>query len=110
MTAARLAPAKRPGQPDPVGQLPQQRRAGMPDHSGAVGGDFEPGRRVGSPHPQGALLDHGYDLRTVVSSLVRGALSRSSPRHQHDHEKPRLEVELAYDATEGRTEREYLQV
>jgi hypothetical protein len=55
--ALRVAPAKRPGQPDPVGQLPQQRRPGMADHPGAVGGDFDPGRRVGSLHPQGALLE-----------------------------------------------------
>jgi hypothetical protein len=83
-------PAQRLGQSDPVGQLPQQRRAGMPDHPGAVGGDFEAGRRVGSLHPQGALLGHGYDLRTAVSSLVRRALSQSSPGPQPPHEKPRL--------------------
>jgi len=77
--AARLAPAQRPGQPEPVGQLPQQRRAGMADHADPVGGDFEAGQRVGSLHPQGALLDHGYDLRTAVSSLVRRALSHSNP-------------------------------
>jgi hypothetical protein len=44
--ALRVAPAKRGGQPEPVGQLPQQRRAGMPDHPGAVGGDFEAGREL----------------------------------------------------------------
>jgi hypothetical protein len=88
--AARLTPAQRPGQPKPVGQLPQQRRAGMPDHPGAVGGDFEAASRVGSLHPQGALLDGGYDLRTAVSSLVRRALAHLSPGHQPPHEKPRL--------------------
>jgi hypothetical protein len=30
----RLAPAKRGGQPEAVGQFPQQRRAGVPDHAG----------------------------------------------------------------------------
>jgi hypothetical protein len=63
----------------------------MPDHPDPVGGDFEAGRRVGSLHPQGALLDHGYDLRTAVSSLVRKALSHSSPGRQPPHEKPRLD-------------------
>ena len=42
--AARLVPAQRPGQPDPVGQLSQQRRPGMADHASAVGGDFDTGR------------------------------------------------------------------
>jgi hypothetical protein len=51
------APAKRAGQPEPVGQLTQQRRPGMADHPGTVGRDFEPGRRVGSLHLQGALLE-----------------------------------------------------
>jgi hypothetical protein len=88
--AARSLPAQRLGQPEPVSQLPQQRRAGMADHAGAVGGDFEAGPRVGSLHPQGALLDHGYDLRTAVFSLVRRALSQPRPDHQHPHEKPRL--------------------
>jgi hypothetical protein len=57
--AARLLPAQRPGQPEAVGQLSQQRRPGMADHAGAVGGDFEAGRRVASLHPQGALLEPG---------------------------------------------------
>src|SRR4029450_13920375 len=88
--AADLVPGKRGGQPEAVGQLRQQRRAGMADHPDPVGGDFDAGRAVASLHPQGALLDHGYDLRTAVSSLVRRALSQSSPGHQPPHEKPRL--------------------
>jgi hypothetical protein len=50
-------PAQRGGQPEPVGQLRQQRRPGMADHTGAVGGDFEACMRPGSLHPQGALLE-----------------------------------------------------
>jgi hypothetical protein len=42
--AADLVPVKRGGQPKAVGQLPQQRRAGMADHADPVGGDFEAGR------------------------------------------------------------------
>jgi hypothetical protein len=68
-SAAGPVPAKRLGQPEPVGQLPQQRRAGMPDHPGTVGGDFDPGRRVGSLHPQGALLELG--LRPSDSRILR---------------------------------------
>jgi hypothetical protein len=71
---ARLVPVQRPGQPEPVGQLPQQRRAGMADHAGDVGGDFEAGRRVGSLHPQDALLDRDCDLQTAAFSLLRGLL------------------------------------
>jgi hypothetical protein len=41
----------------PVGQLGQQRRPGMADHTGAVGGDFEARTRPGSLHPQRALLE-----------------------------------------------------
>src|SRR5215217_1583546 len=86
-----LSPTKRAGQLDPVGQLPQQRRAGMADHAGAVGGDFEPRTRVGSLHPQGALHDLGYDRETAVSSLVRGLLAQlgASPPTR-PHEKLRL--------------------
>jgi hypothetical protein len=50
-------PAQRGGQPKPVGQLGQQRRPGMADHTSAVGGDFEARMRPGSLHPQGALLE-----------------------------------------------------
>jgi hypothetical protein len=67
-TAAGLVPAQRPGQPNPVGQLPQQRRAGMADHPGSVGSDFEAGRPVGSLHPQGALLEPG--LRPSDSRIL----------------------------------------
>jgi hypothetical protein len=42
LPATRVTPAKRPGQPEPVGQFHQECRAGMPDHPDAVGGDFEP--------------------------------------------------------------------
>jgi hypothetical protein len=37
--AADLVPTKRPGQPEPVGQLTQQRRPGVADHTVAVGSD-----------------------------------------------------------------------
>ena len=50
-------PAQRTGQPEPVGQLTQQRRAGMADHAGAVGGDLKGWTWAGSLHPQGALLE-----------------------------------------------------
>jgi hypothetical protein len=66
--AVRLLPAKRGGQPEAVGQLAQQRRAGVADHAGSVGGDFEAGRRVGSLHPQGALLEPG--LRPSDSRIL----------------------------------------
>jgi hypothetical protein len=49
-------PRQRGRQPEPVGQLGKQRRPGMADHTVAVAGDFEAGTRVGSLHPQGALL------------------------------------------------------
>jgi hypothetical protein len=49
-------PAQRASQPESVGQLTQQRRAGMPGDPVAVAGDFEPWARPGSLHPQGALL------------------------------------------------------
>ena len=78
------APAKRPGQPNPVGQLPQQRRAGMPDHTDPVGGDFEAARRVGSLHPQGALLEPGRDLQTAAFSLLERAPCLSAGSH-HPH-------------------------
>src|SRR5215217_5376280 len=82
-----LSPTKRAGQLDPVGQLPQQRRAGMADHAGAVGGGFVTERRLGSLHPQGALHDLGYDRETAVSSLVRGLLAQleaSPPTRPHE--------------------------
>jgi hypothetical protein len=72
--AVRLTPAKRPGQPEAVGQLPQQRRAGVPDHAGPVGGDFEAAGRVGSLHPQGALLEPG--LRPSDSRILPAWVSR----------------------------------
>jgi alkanesulfonate monooxygenase SsuD/methylene tetrahydromethanopterin reductase-like flavin-dependent oxidoreductase (luciferase family) len=52
-------PAQRGRQPEPVGQLHQQRRPSMPGDSIAVAGDLEPRRRLGSLHPQGALLSQG---------------------------------------------------
>jgi hypothetical protein len=52
-------PRKRPGQPQPIGQLTQQRRPGVPGDPIAVAGDLEPHRRLGSLHPQGALLGQG---------------------------------------------------
>jgi hypothetical protein len=66
--AVRLTPAKRGGQPDAVGQLAQQRRAGVPDHAVPVGGDVEAAGRVGSLHPQGALLEPG--LRPSDSRIL----------------------------------------
>jgi hypothetical protein len=66
-------PAKRIGQPQPVGQLPQQRRAGMTDHADPVGGDFEAGRRVGSLRPQGPSLSRDCDLQTAAFSLLERA-------------------------------------
>jgi hypothetical protein len=53
---ATCPPAQRGGQPEPVGQLHQQRRPGMAGDPIAVAGDVEPRRRLGSLHPQGALL------------------------------------------------------
>jgi hypothetical protein len=50
-------PAERGGQPQPVGQLAQQRRAGVADHTLAVGGDLKDRTWAGSLHPQGALLE-----------------------------------------------------
>ena len=86
-------PAKRLGQFEPVGQLPQQRRPGMADHPGPVGGDFEPARRVGSLHPQGALLELG--LRPSHSRILP-AQRAPCVTQQHPpptpHEKPRLRV------------------
>jgi hypothetical protein len=49
-------PAKRPAQLQPIGQLDQQRRPGMGDHSVAVTGDLKAGTRLDSLHLQGALL------------------------------------------------------
>jgi hypothetical protein len=40
----------------------------MADHASAIGGDFEAGRRVGSLHPQGALLEPG--LRPSDSRIL----------------------------------------
>jgi hypothetical protein len=57
--ATTYPPRKRPGQPQPVGQLTQQRRPGMPGDPITVAGDLEPHRRLGSLHPQGALLVQG---------------------------------------------------
>jgi hypothetical protein len=54
--ATACPPRQGGGQPEPVGQLDQERRAGVADHPVAVAGDFEAGTRVGSLHPQGALL------------------------------------------------------
>jgi hypothetical protein len=56
---ATCPPGKRPGQPEPVGQLHQQRRPGMASDPIAIAGDVEPRRRLGSLHPQGALLGQG---------------------------------------------------
>jgi hypothetical protein len=84
-TATGLVPAQRLGQPDPVGQLPQQRRADMTHHPSAVGGDFEAGRRVGSLHPQGALLELG--LRPSDSRILPAC--EGSLRNQQ-HPPPHL--------------------
>jgi hypothetical protein len=50
-------PAKRGGQPDPVGQLAKQRRPGVADHTVPIGGDLKDRTCAGSLHPQGALLE-----------------------------------------------------
>jgi hypothetical protein len=71
--STRLLPAQRLGQPNPVGQLPQQRCPGMAHHPGGISGDFEAGRPVGSLHPQGALLEPGCDLQTAAFSLLERA-------------------------------------
>jgi hypothetical protein len=44
--ATDLLPAKHAGQPEPVGQLTQQRRPRMADHTDGVSGDFEAGREL----------------------------------------------------------------
>ena len=84
-------PAQRLGQSDPVGQLPQQRRTGMPDYPGAIGGDFEAGRAVGSLHPQGALLEpvmQPSDSRILPA--YEGSLRYLGHLNPTPHEKPRL--------------------
>jgi len=73
--AARDTPAKGAGQSQPVSQLPQQRRPSMADHPGAVGGDFEPGRRVGSLPRKVPSLSWDCDLQTAAFSLLRGLLA-----------------------------------
>jgi hypothetical protein len=87
----RLAPAKRGGQPEAVGQFPQQRRAGVPDHAGPVDGHFEAARRVGSLHPQGALLEpvmQPSDSRILPAR--EGSLRYLEHLNSTPHEKPRL--------------------
>jgi hypothetical protein len=101
-TGARLVPAQRHGQPEPVGQLPQQRRASMADHTGAVGGDYEAGRRVGSLHPQGALPEPGLrpsDSRILPAQRAPCVISITRDRH---HKKPRR---AALPAQGGQTPR-----
>jgi hypothetical protein len=46
-------------QPETIGQLNQQHHPSVPDEPLTIGGDFEPCQRLGSLHPQGALLDWG---------------------------------------------------
>jgi hypothetical protein len=48
-------PGKRPGQPEPVGQLHQQRHPGMSGDPIAVAGDLKAWTWADSLHPQGAL-------------------------------------------------------
>jgi hypothetical protein len=54
--AAACPPRQRGGQPKPVGRLAKQRRPSMPGGPIAIAGDLEPRWRLGSLHPQGALL------------------------------------------------------
>jgi hypothetical protein len=49
-------PAQGGGQPEPVGQLHQQRRPGMPGDPLAIAGAVKPRRRLGSLQPQVTLL------------------------------------------------------
>ena len=52
-------PAKRLGEPQPVGQLDQQQRAGVADDAVAVGTGANPRQCLGRLHRQGALLEAG---------------------------------------------------
>jgi hypothetical protein len=88
--AAAGPPPKRGGQPEPVGQLGQQRRADVPDHALAVAGDFEAGTRVGSLHPQGALLERWMRPEQPHSPSSGGHLRPQPQRDQAQREKPRL--------------------
>jgi hypothetical protein len=81
----RAVPAKCPDQPEPVGQLSQQRRAGMPDQVDTVGGDVEAGRRVGGLHPQGALLEPGLrpsDSRMLPAQRAPCVIRASATRDE----------------------------
>jgi hypothetical protein len=78
-------------QPKPVGQLDQQRHPDVPDQSVAVGGDFESCPRLGSLHPQGALLDRGSrpsDSRILPAQ--RGHLFITAKAAPSTHENPGL--------------------
>jgi hypothetical protein len=92
-------PAQRAGQPDPIGQLTQQCRPSMPHDAAAVGGDFEAGTRVGSLHPQGALLEpvmRPSDSRILPAQRAPCVTGRRHPSYLD--EKPRLGVILAWSA------------
>jgi hypothetical protein len=67
-------------QPETVGQLNQQCHAGVPDQPLTIGGDVEPCPRLGSLHPQGALLDWDRDLQQAAFSQLNEGTFASPPR------------------------------
>jgi hypothetical protein len=78
-------------QPQPVSQPDQQRRPDLPDEPVAIGGDFEPCPRLGSLHPQGALL--GWGSRPSDSRILpaqRGHLLITTQPAPRTHENPGL--------------------
>ena len=79
-------------QPEPVGQSDQQRRPGVPDQPVAIGGDVEPYPRLGSLHPQGALLDWGSrPSHSRILPAQRGHLLITARPASSTHENPGLE-------------------
>jgi hypothetical protein len=75
---------------EPVGQLTQQRRAGIPDHPSAASGEFEPAGRVDSLHPQGGPLTADGTVRQPHPPWSEGSLRNWEPHHPQPREKPRL--------------------
>jgi hypothetical protein len=72
-------PAKRLGEPQPVGQLDQQQRAGVADDAVPVGSDVNPRDCLGTLHQQGALLEPG--LQPSDSRILPAQEGTCMPAH-----------------------------